>query len=68
MPAAKHGVLVWKDFKEAVILRSIVRQQGNEEKSFIEVLNAVREYKTTREHANWLQQFQWHDLREKKWQ
>ena len=56
--AALHGVLVWKEFQTVVGLQNIIRQ-GNEEQVFRDVLMAVREYKTSKEQASWLQKFQW---------
>ena len=60
--ASIHGALIWKEFKEAVILRKIVRQRSDQQE-FKNVLNSLRMYKTTSEQAQWLQKFQWDDLR-----
>ena len=46
LPAALHGVLVWKDFKYSVNLKTIVRQ-GIKEQELKDVLLAIREYKKT---------------------
>jgi hypothetical protein len=61
-PAALHGALVWKNFNHAVNLQQIVRQAPDQQQ-LKEVLLALREYKTTSCHANWLQNFQWNNLR-----
>ncbi|CAC5388042.1 unnamed protein product [Mytilus coruscus] len=63
IPASLHGVLVWNEFNCAVNLQNIVRQ-GNNEQQLKNVLLALREYKTTSEHAHWLQKFQWHNLKQ----
>jgi hypothetical protein len=42
LPAALHGVLVWKDFKYSVNLKTIVRQ-GIKEQELKDVLLAIRE-------------------------
>ncbi|CAG2185619.1 PIF1 [Mytilus edulis] len=63
IPASLHGVLVWNEFNCAVNLQNIVRQ-GNNEQQLKNVLLALREYKTTSEHAHWLQMFQWHNLKQ----
>ena len=61
-PAAIHGSLVWQEFNTAVTLTTMVRQ--NESQAMLrDVLLGMREYKTTREQALWLQQFQWDNLR-----
>ena len=60
--AALHGVLVWNDFQTVVGLQNIIRQ-GNEEQVFRDVLMSLRQYKTTKEQALWLQQFQWDRLK-----
>ena len=62
IPAAMHGVMVWKEFSNAVILSKIVRQ-GENEKEFRDVLGALREYKLNSQQAKWLQSFQWSNLR-----
>jgi hypothetical protein len=61
-PAALHGALVWKNFNHAVNLQQLVRQAPDQQQ-LKEVLLALREYKTTSCHANWLQNFQWNNLR-----
>ena len=61
-PAALHGALVWKNFNHAVNLQQIVRQAPDQQQ-LKEVLLALREYKTTFCHANWLHNFQWNNLR-----
>ena len=60
--AALHGALVWKNFNHAVNLQQVVRQVPDQQQ-LKEVLLALREYKTTSCHANWLQNFQWNNLR-----
>ena len=61
-PAAMHGCLVWQDFNTVVTLTTMVRQ--NETQAMLRnVLLGIREYKTTKEQALWLQQFQWDNLR-----
>jgi hypothetical protein len=61
-PASIHGTLVWNEFDQCVILNTIVRQQGEDEKAFREVLISLRNYSTTSTQVQWLQQFQWQDL------
>ena len=61
-PAAMHGVLVWKEFTTAVTLTDIVRQDESQTQ-LRTALMAMREYKTTKEQAVWLQRFQWANLR-----
>ena len=61
IPASLHGVLVWNEFNCAVNLQNIVRQGNNEQLKNVQL--ALREYKTTSEHAHWLQMFQWHNLK-----
>ncbi|CAG2201822.1 unnamed protein product [Mytilus edulis] len=56
-----HGALVWKEFNEAVLLKTVVRQ-AEDQSYFKNVLGALREYKLTQDHATWLQKFQWGDL------
>ncbi|KAK3093512.1 hypothetical protein FSP39_016633 [Pinctada imbricata] len=63
-PAAIHGALVWKEFKNAVNLKNIVRQ-GLQETEFKEALMALRTYSLSSEQAEWLQHFQWSDLEKK---
>ena len=63
IPAARHGAMVWEEFKHAVILKSIVRQNGNEQAMFRNVLNGIRLYQSSPEDISWLQKFQWEDLR-----
>jgi hypothetical protein len=46
LPAALHGVLVWKDFKYSVNLKTIVCH-GIKEQELKDVLLAIREYKIT---------------------
>jgi hypothetical protein len=43
IPAAIHGVLVWKEFTHAVALRTVVRQ-GNDENTFKQILTDLRQY------------------------
>ena len=61
-PAALHGVSVWKEFKTAETLTEIVRQDESQNE-LRATLDAMREYKTSKEQAVWLQQFQWENLR-----
>jgi hypothetical protein len=61
-PASIHGTLVWNEFDQCVILNTIVRQQGEDEKALREVLTSLRNYSTTSTQVQWLQQFQWQDL------
>ena len=61
-PAAMHGALIWQEFDKAVILKTIVRQ-GESEKDFRETLLAIRDSKATPHHAEWLQKFQWINLK-----
>jgi hypothetical protein len=63
-PAAMHGVLVWQEFTNAIILQKVVRQ-SEAEKDFKNVLFSLRQYKLMSDQAKWLQQFQWHSLRQK---
>ena len=58
----RHGVLVWQDFKTAVVLKKIIRQEENE-KELRDVLSSLREYRATPNQAQWLQQFQWNNLK-----
>ena len=60
--AALHGVLVWKNFKYSVNLKTNLRQ-GNKEQELKDVLLVIREYKITPVQAKWLQKFQWQNLR-----
>jgi hypothetical protein len=62
LPAALHCVLVWKDFKYSVNLKTIVRQ-GIKEQELKDVLLAIREYKITPVQAKWRQKFQWQNLK-----
>jgi hypothetical protein len=62
LPAALHGVLVWKDFKYSVNLKTIVCH-GIKEQELKDVLLAIREYKITPVQAKWLQKFQWQNLK-----
>ena len=57
-----HGVFVWQDFKTAVVLKKIIRQRENE-KELRDVLSSLREYRATPNQAQWLQQFQWNNLK-----
>ena len=61
IPAAIHGVLVWKEFTHAVALRTVVRQ-GNEENTFKQILKDLRQYNLSPQQAKWLQNFQWPNL------
>ena len=60
--ASLHGALVWQQFKHAVTLNTIVRQ-NNEEQEFKNVLMSLRNSTLTSSQAKWLQKFQWSDLR-----
>ncbi|XP_021373892.1 ATP-dependent DNA helicase PIF1-like [Mizuhopecten yessoensis] len=62
VPAAMHGVLVWKEFDRVVHLQNIIRQSQSE-KHLRELLSALREYQASPVQAQWLQQFQWNNLR-----
>ena len=62
VPAAMHGVLVWKEFDTCIILKTAVRQQGEAQKYFRSVLTSLRQNETTPEQAKWLQKFQWDEL------
>ncbi|CAC5410886.1 unnamed protein product [Mytilus coruscus] len=55
-----HGALVWKEFNNSFLSKTVVRQA---EDHFKNVLGALREYKFTQEHTTRLQTFQWGDLR-----
>ena len=55
--AALHGSIVWKSFNTAIQLVQIVRQLDTEIQ-FKSVLQSLRDYTTTPEQAQWLQQFQ----------
>ncbi len=61
--AAIHGVLSWQEFSESVTLRKSIRQQAPDQQQFRDVLFAIREYKATPQQAQWLQQFQWSNLK-----
>ena len=61
VPAAIHGVLVWQEFKEAVTLETIIRQDKDEQ-ALKNTLLSLREYKVNKQQVKWLQQFQWDDL------
>ncbi|XP_053405155.1 uncharacterized protein LOC123560749 [Mercenaria mercenaria] len=64
LPAALHGLLVWKEFSVAVALKTIVRQ-NNEEDEFRNVLLSLREYRLISSQSQWLQNFQWQTLKKK---
>ena len=57
-----HVVLVWPDFKTAVVLKIIIRQ-GDNVKELRYVISSLREYRVTSNQAQWLQQFQWNNLK-----
>ncbi|XP_078350740.1 uncharacterized protein LOC144635515 [Oculina patagonica] len=59
---SNHGRLVWTNMDSAVELTEIVRQNESEQQ-LRNVLMSLRNYSTTREQIQWLQQFQWHNLR-----
>ena len=61
-PAAMRGVLIWSEFTTAVTLTNIVRQNESQQQ-LRTTLMALREYKTTKDQAAWLQKFQWTNLR-----
>lgn len=61
-PASMHGVLVWQEFNTAVVLKNVIRQ-GEHEKELRDVLSCLREYKASPCQAQWLQQFQWNNLK-----
>jgi hypothetical protein len=62
IPAAMHGALVWKEFTTAITLKTLIRQ-NKEERQFTQTLSALRQYQVTRTQAEWLQNFQWNNLR-----
>lgn len=57
-----NGHLIWKDFKTAVSLKTIIRQ-GKQEKESRDALTNLSEYKATPSRAKWFQQFQWDNLK-----
>jgi hypothetical protein len=57
-----YGSLVWKEFNSAIDLKTIIRQ-SNDQNYFKGVLSCLREYNLTQQHATWLQNFQWEELR-----
>ena len=61
-PSAMHGFLVWKQFKHAVELKTVVRQ-NMEQSDLKSVLSSLRQYDATSEQSKWLQQFQWENLK-----
>lgn len=61
IPAAIHGVLVWKEFTHAAALRTVVRQ-GNDENTFKQILTDLRQYNKSPQQAKWLHNFQWPNL------
>ena len=61
-PTAMRGVLVWGKFTIAVSLKNIVRQNDSMQQLRTTFM-ALREYKTTKDQAAWLQKFQWTNLR-----
>ena len=61
-PAALHGALVWREFRVAVALKTIIRQNQSQAQ-LREVLMSMREHITTQQQAKWLQQFQWDNLK-----
>ena len=61
-----HGRLVWTMFYSAVELTQIIRQNESEQQ-LRDVLMSLRNYTTTPQQLHWLQQFQWHNLRNVAW-
>ena len=61
-PAAIRGALIWKTFDCVVTLNKVVRQ-SEDQAELKAVLNAMRDYTTTPQQAQWLQRFQWSNLR-----
>ena len=55
--------MVWKGFPKASALETVVRQSGNQEQ-FKTVLNSLGNNTTTAEQAQWLQNFQWDNLKD----
>ncbi|XP_053391813.1 uncharacterized protein LOC128554571, partial [Mercenaria mercenaria] len=64
LTSALHGVLVWQEFTSAVCLKTIVRQ-NEDEQALRDVLSSIREYKISTHQAKWLQNFQWRNLSHK---
>lgn len=64
VPAAMHGALVWQDFKNAVELTTVVRQNTNQTQ-LKDTLQAARNYSITQNQVKWLQEFQWNNLHTK---
>ena len=62
-PAAEHGYLVWKLFDAAIELQAVVRQDADQ-KELREALDAMRNYELTEKQAEWLQNFQWFELKQ----
>ena len=60
--ASIHGSLTWKEFDRVVELKTIIRQDSDQER-LKNVLLSLREYKTTRDDCTWLQSFQWNNLK-----
>ena len=60
IPATMHGSLVWKDFDNAVILNTVVRQD-KDENILKNVLSSLRNYTVDSNQAKWLRKFQWND-------
>ncbi|KAJ7387801.1 hypothetical protein OS493_001145 [Desmophyllum pertusum] len=61
-PPSNHGRLVWTGFDTAAELTQIIRQADSEQQ-LRDVLMSIRSYSTTPEQVQWLQKFQWHNLR-----
>ena len=63
IPAAIHGHLVWQEFTQAIELKTIIRQNSDQQ-HLKNVLMALRQYKTSKQDTKWLQQFQWDNLKQ----
>ena len=59
--AAMRGSLIWKEFTTVVHLQKSVRQNPDQY-FFKESLSALRSYSLSKEHAQWLQSYQWDNV------
>ncbi len=57
-----YGSLCWNSFSDVIFLNKIVRQ-NEEEKNLRDVLLSLRTYSINANQAQWLQQFQWDNLK-----
>ena len=60
--AGLHGTIVWNSFNNVIKLSTVVRQREDQQ-MFKDVLTSLRNSTTTKDQAEWLQRFQWDQLR-----